>query len=266
MSVNRIAVLSASGGLDSTSLLLNVLAAGYSPYLVSFRYGQKHVLELEFLGRNIDLLRDLGHQIEWRTVELADLAGMLHSSLIVGGSEVPEGYYEEPNMLSTVVPNRNAIFASIAYAWALSLSEQAQATVRFGLGVHSGDHAIYPDCRPEFFQKLLGALAVGNWGSERVEEYLPYLHLDKAAILQDALQSCQALGLDFDQIFRNTLTSYAPDATGRSAGLTGSDVERILAFDAIGRVDPLPYQQPWETVVAQAKSLRQKFESAQSER
>jgi 7-cyano-7-deazaguanine synthase len=264
VSVNRIAVLSASGGLDSTSLLLNLLAEGFWPHLVSFRYGQKHALELDFLGRNIEALRALGHRIEWRTVDLSDLAGMLRSSLIVGGSEVPEGYYEEPNMLSTVVPNRNAIFASIAYAWALSLAEQERATVRLGLGVHSGDHAIYPDCRPEFFQKLIEALTLGNWGSERVEAYLPYLHLDKAAILRDAIQSCQTLGLDFDQIFRNTLTSYAPDGEGRSGGLTGSDVERILAFDSIGRIDPLPYLKPWEVVVAQAKDLRQKFESVQS--
>lgn len=252
----QIAVLSASGGLDSTSLLLRLLADGCHPHLVSFRYGQKHALELEFLSRNVTLLRDRGFEIVWRTVDLSDIGPLLASSLIVGGPPVPEGYYEEPNMRSTVVPNRNAIFAAVAYAWALSLAEQSQQAVRFGLGVHSGDHAIYPDCRPEFFERLLGAFAVGNWGSERVEAFLPYLNCDKAAILRDALASCAALELDFDEIFRNTITSYAPDEQGRSSGLTGSDVERILAFDAVGRVDPLPYHQPWPQVVARARELR----------
>ncbi len=164
-------------------------------------------------------------------------------------------------MRSTVVPNRNAIFAAIAYAWALSLAEQSQQTVRFGLGVHSGDHAIYPDCRPEFFERLLATFAVGNWGSERVEAFLPYLHCDKADILRDALASCAKLDVDFDQIFRNSLTSYAPDERGESSGLTGSDVERILAFDAVGRVDPLAYHQPWSQIVARARELRRQHET-----
>ena len=167
-------------------------------------------------------------------------------------------------MRATVVPNRNAIFASIAYAWALSLAQKQNTTVKFGLGVHSGDHAIYPDCRPEFFGKLLDAFAAGNWESERVQVYLPYLHGDKTSILRDAVMNCEKLKLDFDRIFANTLTSYSPEVDGRSAGLTGSDVERILAFDEIGRVDPLPYKQPWRIVLSQAKKLRDEFVASNS--
>ncbi|MEQ1906013.1 MAG: 7-cyano-7-deazaguanine synthase [Pirellulaceae bacterium] len=264
MSAKLHAVLSASGGMDSTSLLLHFLAAEYHVHLVSFRYGQKHVLELDFLRRNLEYLRTHGYELEWHVVDLAGVAPLFHSALIEGGEAVPVGHYEQDNMRATVVPNRNAIFASIAYAWALSLAQKNNSTVKFGLGVHSGDHAIYPDCRPEFFGKLLDAFAAGNWDSERVEAYLPYLHGDKASILRDAVTNCDKLELDFDRIFANTLTSYSPGADGRSAGLTGSDVERILAFDEIGRIDPLPYEHSWEIVLAQAKKLRDDFVGSSS--
>ncbi len=253
------AVLSASGGMDSTSLLLHFLAADYRVHLVSFRYGQKHAIELEFLRSNLDYLQAKGFQLEWHLVDLAGLTPLFHSALIEGGAAVPEGHYEQENMRATVVPNRNAIFAAIAYSWALSLAQKNNSIVKFGLGVHSGDHAIYPDCRPEFFGRLLNAFAVGNWDSERVEAYLPYLHGDKVSILRDALMNCAKLGLDFDRIFASTLTSYSPGADGKSRGLTGSDVERILAFDEIGRADPLPYAHSWETVLEQAKKLRDEF-------
>ena len=85
---------------------------------------------------------------------------------------------------------------------------------------------------------------------------LPYLHLDKAGILTDGLASCEALSLDFDTVLGNTLTSYAPDEQGRSLGTTGADVERILAFHDIGRVDPVPYVEAWETVLSNALELR----------
>ena len=123
------------------------------------------------------------------------------------------------------------------------------------LGVHSGDHAIYPDCRPEFYVALEHAFAIGNWDSERIAFTLPYLELDKTTILQDAEKSIDHLGLDFDEVFRRTLTSYQPDEEGRSDGTTGSDVERILAFHAVGRRDPVEYIHPWEEVLAQALEI-----------
>ena len=113
--------------------------------------------------------------------------------------------------------------------------------VIIALGVHSGDHAIYPDCRPEFYEAIGNAFAVGNWDSEKVSFHLPYIDGDKETILRDALISCQKLNLDFDTVFANTNTSYNPDKDGRSSGTSGADVERILAFHAIGRKDPVEY-------------------------
>ncbi len=118
---------------------------------------------------------------------------------------------------------------------------------------------IYPDCRPEFYEALFKAFTIGNWDSERVEMYLPYLNDDKVGILKDAQESIAHLRLDFETIFRNTCTSYQPDSEGRSSGLTGSDVERILAFHALGLRDPIEYQSSWDEMVKQAVQLEQEF-------
>ena len=148
---------------------------------------------------------------------------------------VPKGHYEEDNMKATVVPNRNAMFASLLYGTALSIANAQQTKVEVVLGVHSGDHVIYPDCRPEFYRALEHAFAIGNWDSERVSFTLPYLNEDKTSILRDAEVSSEKLNLEFNEVFKRTLTSYQPDDEGRSDGSTGSDVERILAFHALGR-------------------------------
>jgi 7-cyano-7-deazaguanine synthase len=174
---------------------------------------------------------------------------------------VPEGHYEEEQMKQTVVPNRNAIFSSILYGYALSVSAKENVDVSVTLGVHSGDHAIYPDCRPEFYDMLMRAFETGNWGSERVTVNLPYVDGDKESILRDAIISCDSLGLDFDTVFSNTNTSYSPDELGRSSGKTGADVERILAFHAIGRKDPVQYVENWDTVLEHAIETERQFEA-----
>jgi len=248
----RRAVISLSGGMDSTSMLMVLLAQGVTVHGVSFDYGQKHRLELERLNANLEYLRKNGFEVDWRLVDISSLKDMLHSSLTTSDWSVPTGHYEQANMKETVVPNRNAIFASMAWAWALSLAQQNHEPVLLGLGVHSGDHAIYPDCRPQFYEKLMAAFSSGNWDSELVQLYLPWLNSDKATILRDAETAIKKLGLDFDTVFRNTCTSYSPDADGRSHGMTGSDVERILAFHAISRSDPLEYVEPWETCLERA--------------
>lgn len=249
------AVLCLSGGMDSTSLLVHLLQRGVRVHGLSFNYGQRHAVELQRLADNVDYLHRSGLAFDWQTIDLQTLQPLLHSALTDPNRPMPLGHYAADNMRETVVPNRNAIFASIAYAWALSLAQRTGEPVAFALAVHSGDHAIYPDCRPAFYDALLEAFARGNWDAEQVQAYLPYLNWDKARILADGQQAIAQLQLDFNQIYRSTCTSYLPDATGRSHGLTGSDVERILAFHQLGLVDPLEYQLPWEEVVAAALQL-----------
>lgn len=249
------AVICLSGGMDSTSLLLHLLARRKRVFGISFNYGQKHFLELERLAANLEYLKRQGLEVAHTTVNVAQIGELFHSALTSPSWDVPEGFYEQENMKETVVPNRNAIFASIAYGYALSIANRDHEPVAMALGVHSGDHAIYPDCRPEFYQQLLAAFECGNWDADQIELYLPYLHADKKSILQDAAHACEELHLDFDEVFRNTSTSYAPDEQGRASGRTGSDVERILAFHALGRVDPVPYAAPWNEVLQYALAV-----------
>lgn len=251
------AVMALSGGMDSTSLLMRLLADGYKVDCLSYEYGQKHNVELDRAILNIQYLASKGFEIKHKIIDISGAMATFESSLIGQGSEIPEGHYEEEQMKSTVVPNRNAIFASIMYGYALSISLRENCNVEIALGVHSGDHEIYPDCRPEFYHALEHAFAVGNWDSEKVRFSLPYLNGDKTSILSDAEKAIVALGLDFDTIFGNTNTSYNPDEQGRSSGRSGADIERILAFNAIGRRDPVEYQDSWSNVLRNAIRIQE---------
>lgn len=253
------AVICLSGGLDSTSLLLHLLARKKEVFGISFDYGQKHKVELRRLDANLKFLAGHGYAVDWQLVDLSSLGPLLHSALTDEQWEVPVGHYESDTMKETVVPNRNAIFASIAYAHALSIANKRSCKVSLCLGVHAGDHAIYPDCTPQFYEAIFAAFRAGNWDGDAVVPYLPFIEADKAAILKDALDSCRTLELDFEAVFRNTLTSYSPDDKGRSSGLTGSDVERILAFDQLGLTDPIEYAQPWSEVVGEARRVEKEF-------
>ena len=251
--------MSLSGGMDSTSVLIRLINEGYQIDCLSFNYGQKHVVEIEKAIENIAYLGEKGYQIKHQIIDLTSAMSIFHSSLTNEEIINPEGHYEEAQMKSTVVPNRNAIFSSIIYGYALSIIAKEDTNVKIALGVHSGDHAIYPDCRPEFYQSLESSFRLGNWNSERVDFYLPYVNGDKVTILNDAMKSCQELGIDFDTIFSNTITSYNPDNEGRSSGKSGSDIERILAFHKIGRRDPIEYIEPWEKVLQNAITTEKDF-------
>jgi 7-cyano-7-deazaguanine synthase len=260
--VNKLAVISFSGGLDSTSLLLNLLNNGYKVFALSFNYGQKHIIELEKAKQNIHYLSTKGFNVSHKIVNLSDCMELLSSSLINKDLDVPIGHYEQSNMKSTFVPNRNAIFSSILYGYAISLSDQYnKSMVIISLGVHSGDHAIYPDCRKEFYIKLFDSFNEGNWNSENIKMYLPYINFDKSKILLDAQKCVKKLNLDFNTIFKNTITSYNPDSSGKSDGKTGSDIERILAFDSIGIKDPIKYQNSWDKVLADAKKIEKDYKN-----
>lgn len=256
------AIMALSGGMDSSSLLLRLLREDYIVTAISFDYGQKHRIELERASELIEYLSQHGHLVEHRMVDLKSAMALFLSNLLISGGEVPQGHYEEDSMKATVVPNRNAIFASLLYGTALSMSNLYRQPTSVVLGVHSGDHAIYPDCRPEFYRALEHAFAIGNWDSELVKFELPYLEDDKFSILQDALISAKTLGLEFDEVFRRTITSYDPDERGRSHGRTGSDIERILAFDRIGRQDPLEYIEPWDLVLENARRVEREHKEA----
>jgi 7-cyano-7-deazaguanine synthase len=238
------AVLSLSGGMDSTSLLLHLLVRDFKVFAVSFNYGQKHGVELQRAKDNIAYLKKCGYPVQHTIIDLSILGSLFNSALTSPEINIPEGHYADDNMKATVVPNRNAIFASIVYGYALSLSKDYEETF-IALGTHSGDHLVYPDCRPEFQDALEHAFKIGNWDSEKVSYYTPYINGDKFSILADAVDACDTLGVYFNHVFENTSTCYHPDALGRSCGKCGSCTERVEAFVKLGWPDPIQYQEPY---------------------
>ena len=145
-------------------------------------------------------------------------------------------------MKETVVPNRNKMFASITQAVALSVANRTEKNCDIALGIHAGDHAIYPDCRQEFRDADDAAFRIGNWDAERVDYFTPYLKTDKLGILRDGLGLCGELRLDFDEVYKRTNTSYKPYPSGNSDYKSASSVERIEAFIDLGRKDPVQYE------------------------
>ena len=258
--MSKLATISLSGGMDSTSLLLHLINNRYTVYALSFNYGQKHIIELDKAKANIKYLLSKKIKVYHKIINLSDCVQLLSSSLTNQDIKVPNGHYEQENMKSTFVPNRNAIFSSILYGYAITISKNNNHNkVLVSLGVHSGDHIIYPDCRKDFYIKLFDSFKEGNWNSENIKIYLPYLNLNKSNILLEAQKSTKKLDLDFNIIFKNTITSYEPDNKGRSSGKTGSDIERILAFNNIGLKDPIEYIDNWETVLDNAKKIESNF-------
>ena len=245
------AVLSLSGGMDSSTLLIHLLANDYQVTALSFDYGQKHRIELERAQSLVEYLNSKGQNVKHQIIKLDGLQQLLNSALVEGGKDVPEGHYEQDNMKETVVPNRNKIFASLIQAVALSEAtkgEKQQCAI--AMGIHAGDHAIYPDCRQEFRDVDFEAFKVGNWDSELVYHYTPYLNDDKFGILKDGLAACNTLGLEFDEVYKRTNTSYKPiklsDTVWLSDYKSAASVERVEAFIKLGRPDPVMYGETLE--------------------
>ena len=257
---SRHAVISCSGGMDSSCLLIKLLSSPnrYDKiHIFHFWYGQRHNYESKMLYQLLAHLVMKGYSDKLELYSQECRFTFLHNTKLVNEDcDIPEGHYEDENMKQTVVPNRNAIFASYLYSKAgeLVLSDD-NCTVDITLGVHAGDHAIYPDCRPQFYAALIHAFELGNYHSNRIKLYLPYIKYDKALILNDALMSCDQLNLDFDEVLGRTSTSYAPDHMGRASGKTASDVERVEAFLKLGRKDPIEYVMGWEKTVEYVRGV-----------
>jgi 7-cyano-7-deazaguanine synthase len=235
-------VVSLSGGMDSSTLLLRALKEYDTVTGISFDYGQKHRVELERAQSLINYLADNGHKVNYRQIQLNGLVDLLDSALVEGGDDVPEGHYENDNMKETVVPNRNKMFASITQAVALSIANKTEETCDIALGIHAGDHAVYPDCRQEFRDADDAAFREGNWDADRVGYFTPYLDTDKFGILQDGEKLCEILKIEFNEVYSRTNTSYKPYPSGNSDYKSASSVERIEAFIALGRKDPVQYE------------------------
>lgn len=217
MKINTAAVVILSGGMDSTTLLYNARQLHQSVYAISFDYSQKHKKELSMAKATCELL-GVPHKI----CNLQVLNEVAPSALTRTAWEVPEGHYAEESMKQTVVPNRNMVMLSLAISYAISLKAP---TVYYG--AHSGDHDIYPDCRPEFVEALAKTALLADWFQVCLEA--PYLNMTKGDIA--ALGS--RLGVDYSL----TWTCYKGQEV--PCGKCGACVEREEAFAFAGVTDPL---------------------------
>jgi 7-cyano-7-deazaguanine synthase len=218
------AVAVMSGGLDSTVLGYLLRSQGYDLSVISFDYGQRHRKELDF-ARAISA--ELG--AEWTLIDLSagGIGKLLGGSALTDAAiDVPEGHYAAETMRLTVVPNRNAIILAIACAAAASSGAENVA-----FAVHSGDHPIYPDCRPAFVQAFEAMERVALEGMAEIQVLAPFMDKTKTDIVRIGSQ----LGVPFER----TWSCY----NGRAihCGACGTCYERREAFRLAGVADPTRY-------------------------
>lgn len=215
------AILSLSGGLDSTTLLAQLKDAGYKISLVYFYYGSKHGKHEQAAAIEIASHYDL-------TLNQIDLSGAMiytRSNLMLTGDDIPEGHYEADSMKLTVVPGRNLIF--IAMLASLAESHNLEEV---WLGVHAGDHAIYPDCRPEFLNAARSAIQFSS--DNKVDLVTPHRYNHKADLVK--------IGLSLGAPYHLTRTCYKNQLI--ACGRCGSCQERLEAFKLNNAEDPIDYE------------------------
>lgn len=224
-----------SGGLDSVCLAHKVAAERTLAGLVSFDYGQRHKKELRFAAACAKRL-GVSHDL----VDISALGRLLAGSALTDDVEVPDGHYAQTNMQITIVPNRNAIMLSIAFAIGAARNLDA-----VGAAMHGGDHFIYPDCRPEFltaFERMQGHALDG---ANPRELYAPFSAMSKADIVAEGARA----GVPFAE----TWSCYKGGDI--HCGRCGTCVERREAFHLAGISDPTSYEDPdyWMQAVAEAR-------------
>ncbi len=225
MTTNRLAVAVLSGGLDSTTMAYSLRAQGYSLAAISFDYGQRHRKELEFAEADL---------VGSRRIMDSHRPARGRAGQILGGSAltddaipVPDGHYADESMRITVVPNRNAIMLSIACA--LAVTREAEAVA---FGAHTGDHFIYPDCRPEFVRAFATMVNLAVEGLASIEIVTPFLSMTKTDIV--------TLGNELHVPFERTWSCYKGGAV--HCGTCGTCYERREAFALAHVVDPTTYE------------------------
>jgi 7-cyano-7-deazaguanine synthase len=214
------AVIVLSGGMDSTVLLAHELSLGTRPAALSFDYGSKHNDRELPLAAETCARYGVGHRI----VRLPFMNELFSSSLLKSGETIPDGAYDADNMKSTVVPFRNGILIAIAVGYAESIGAS-----RVLIGSHSGDHHIYPDCRPDFNAAMNDAALRGTDG--KVQVAFPFADRDKRAIGD--------LGRSLDVDFARTWTCYKGGET--HCGTCGACDERKYALRRDAGLDPTRY-------------------------
>ena len=226
-----------SGGLDSTTLLGYLIGEGHTVTCISFTYGSKHNKYENQAAKSVAAF----YKVKLIELNISQVFEGIESSLLKSGGDIPEGHYEAESMKSTVVPARNMIFLSILAAIACDRKMEAVA-----VGIHAGDHAIYPDCRPEFINGIQSVIYNATAG--QVSFLLaPFLSISKTAIVLSGFWQ------DTPVPFNLTRTCYKDQDT--ACGKCGSCIERLEAFKAAGMKDPIMYDIPLMETGLASKSI-----------
>jgi 7-cyano-7-deazaguanine synthase len=209
-----------SGGLDSVTLAYMLHAQGHEQHLIAFDYGQRHKRELETIPYHA---KRLGCPFD--IIDLTCVGTLMLGSALTDDIPVPVGDYAPENLKVTVVPNRNALF--ISTAWVIAVTDDLDAVA---VGVHSGDHIVYPDCRPEFIAAMQLALRTGT--DTNIQLLAPFAHKTKAEIV--------SIGAEVDVPFDKTWSCY----NGRAVhcGQCSTCRERQQSFVLAGVQDPTIYE------------------------
>lgn len=223
-------VIGLSGGMDSTTLLGLLLEQGYEVHCCLFSYGSKHNRwERQAAEKVVEYYRDAGKPVFSYEMELFGAMWAFKSNLLKWGGEIPEGHYEAESMRQTVVPGRNLIMAAVMAGLAESIGAKFIA-----LGVHQGDHHIYPDCRMEFIKALDSTIYLSS--DRKVEVLAPLLNDNKTTIIARGKENCM-----IPVPYELTRTCYKDQPI--SCGKCGSCRERLEAFSNLGLQDPIKYEE-----------------------
>jgi 7-cyano-7-deazaguanine synthase len=217
-----------SGGLDSTVLLESEAKKGKTIHALNFYYGSKHNKAERAAARIICSL----HSIKFIEINLNFISELFKSDLLQSGGEIPKGHYAEDNMKSTVVPFRNGIMLSIAIGYAESVGAE-----KVLLASHTGDHAIYPDCRPEFTEAISIAAVTGTQKGISIEA--PFSNKTKADIVK--------LGIEINASFKLAYSCY--NGQKRPCLACGTCFERTEAFMLNNIQDPALSDSEWVEAV-----------------
>lgn len=262
---HQLALISLSGGLDSTMSLLYLLADKTKHYqeifAYSFRYGQKHTREIKLAKNNVKYLNyliekgKLGTSVTRIHHSIIDLTSVFEgtgSSLVKDSNlAIPEGKYTESNQRSTVVPIRNIIFSSILFSKASGIvtrftNDCTLPYVDITLGIHADDGSDgYPDTRKESVYKAQELYKISDYNSFYIDYISPFVNNTKGELLQAGIQSGLKIGLNkhqINKILKNTITCYNPiPETGQSCGKCASCNSRKEAFAYVKMEDPIEY-------------------------
>lgn len=217
------AFLICSGGLDSVTLAYELHAQNALSGILSFHYNQRHKRELDYARLCAEKLK-----VPFHLIDIGSIGKALSGSALTDDIDVPEGHYAEANMALTVVPNRNAIFLSIAFG--IAAAKGAKGASHVALAVHGGDHFIYPDCRPDFIEAFDRMEQKSLEGTVRL--YAPYINISKSDIV--------ARGTKLNIPYEETWSCYK--GGNKHCGRCGTCIERHEAFSCACVVDPTDYE------------------------